>query len=127
MFQKSNPPSQQLDTYISLGWWVWKRYFFKVWELLTERCLLDDLRQEIRLIALEGNSLQLPNKSFLKYANRRLYRFLVNYGFKKPQGENKFLPEEEYLYNYILKIPKPTFFDKVENIKEDKILKTIIQ
>ena len=62
---------------------------------LQERGLHDDLEQEISVIAFEGMQLySLEGNNYLNFAGRRLYKFLRNYGYRRPKGYNSYIRED---------------------------------
>ena len=62
---------------------------------LFEMGLLDDLKQEVRLSAWESRQLGEDIKSASNRAQRGVYRFLVNSGWKRPRGSSRYVPEFE--------------------------------
>ena len=72
--------------YSNLVMWQWKRFYQPYVET---RGLVEDVKQEKRLIALEltaGTPLPAYKKLVNRYINKRWYRFLKAYGFRKPKG-----------------------------------------
>jgi len=62
---------------------------------LQERDLHDDLEQEISIIAFEGMQLySLEGNDYLNFANRRLYRFLRQNGYRRPKNYNSYVRED---------------------------------
>ena len=62
---------------------------------LKERGLHDDLEAEIVLIAFEGmKKYPQKDKEYLNFVSRCLYRFLRNYGYRRPSGYNSYIREE---------------------------------
>ncbi len=62
---------------------------------LKKRGLHDDLEAEIVLIAFEGmKKYPQKDKEYLNFVGRRLYRFLRNYGYRRPRGYNSYIREE---------------------------------
>jgi len=74
--------------YEGLVFYIWKFYKFKIEDGIPQH-MLDDLMQELRLIALEVES--LDEKLAYKAINRGIYSFLVKYGFKRPRGAKLFI------------------------------------
>jgi len=68
---------------------------------LNERGLHDDLEAEIILIAFEGmKKYPQKDKEYLNFVGRRLYRFLRNYGYRRPRGHNSYVREEIGLHEH---------------------------
>lgn len=68
---------------------------------LKERKLHDDLEAEIVLIAFEGmKKYPQKDKEYLNFVSRRLYRFLRNYGYRRPKGYHSYIREEIGLHEY---------------------------
>lgn len=68
---------------------------------LIERGLHDDLEAEIVLIAFEGmKKYPQKDKEYLNFVGRRLYRFLRNYGYRRPRGHNSYVREEIGLHEH---------------------------
>lgn len=62
---------------------------------LRERGLHKDLEQEIFIIAYEGMQLYpLKGNDYLNFAGRRLYKFLRNYGYRRPRCHNSYIRED---------------------------------
>ena len=87
-----------------MAWQVWTRYYAENVPDWVVRDYLDDLRQEVALIALEGVAQGLKDREFLRYANSRLYKFLKSLGLRKPKGCRYFVRKydwEGYRYENI--------------------------
>lgn len=68
---------------------------------LNKRGLHEDLESEIILIAFEGmKKYPQKDKEYLNFVGRRLYRFLRNYGYRRPRGHNSYVREEIGLHEY---------------------------
>lgn len=68
---------------------------------LKERKLHEDLEAEIVLIAFEGmKKYPHKDKEYLNFVGRRLYRFLRNYGYRRPRGYHSYIREEIGLHEY---------------------------
>jgi len=74
--------------YENLVFYIWKFYKLKI-ENEIPIDMKDDLMQELRLIALEVES--LDKKEAYKAINRGIYSFLVKYGYKRPRGAKLFI------------------------------------
>lgn len=68
---------------------------------LKKRGLHDDLEAEIVIIAFEGmKKYPQKDKEYLNFVGRCLYRFLRNYGYRRPKGHNSYIREEIGLHEY---------------------------
>jgi len=74
--------------YENLVFYIWGFYKNKVEGGIPQH-MIDDLMQELRLIALEVNHLE--EREAYKAINRLIYRFLVRYGYKRPKGAKLFI------------------------------------
>lgn len=90
------PINETHNSYISLAFVAMKRTIPQhIWQELWDRGLHQDLEQEISLIAYEGMQLySLEGNDYLNFTGRRLYRFLRNYGYRRPRGYNSYVRED---------------------------------
>lgn len=75
------------EDYFGVGWWT-LRYMLPHWfrANLAVQGLLPDLKQSIKEAAVISCSLQEPSKAAASRAQRHIYRFLIEEGWKRPRG-----------------------------------------
>ncbi len=77
-----------------LAWGIWCRFYAPYLPQIFFKNNKEDLRQEIKLLTLIITSGE-DFKKACKIINAHLYRFLVNYGAKKPRNSRRFVLEEQ--------------------------------
>ena len=68
-----------------------------IFDELKEDHLLDDLYQtiaELSYSAIYVFNYEIGGKEFMRFISRGIYRFLVDYGYKKPKNKKKFIRKE---------------------------------
>lgn len=88
--------AQKGDAYFGIAWYCAKRLLpFPFRADLHWMGLLEDLQQEVRLSAWESRQHQEELKPASNRAQRTIYRFLVEVGWKRPRGSSHFRREFE--------------------------------
>jgi len=96
---------QKVNTkYEGLVFFLWKKNFKPYIEV--ESHFVDDIQSELRTIALEIDAM---NEVFLgttvyKMIQKKIYRFVRNYGFRRPKGCSRYINSTTSLQLYADKI-----------------------
>lgn len=86
------PPIKTGVTVEGLVFYIWAKFYRPFLELQSD--MVQDLQQELRVIALEVDRLDgelLGYSSLGGLIQSKIYRFLINYGFKRPRGSKIYI------------------------------------
>ena len=65
-------------------------------EHIGSRGLWEDLVQEVYVLALEAPDPDDDNREIFRYISRGLYRWLRNYGYRRPKGASSYIQWDYY-------------------------------
>ena len=75
--------------YEKLVFYLWKRNFKPYLKISTD--IVDDIQQELRVIALELETMSFEEKTVYQVIQKKIYRFIRNYGFRRPRGSKFYI------------------------------------
>ena len=67
-----------------LVFYLWARNFRPFLEIESD--MVDDIQQELRCIALEIETMTFEEQTVYQVIQKKIYRFIRNYGFRRPRG-----------------------------------------
>jgi len=83
--------------YEKLVYHIWANYYKPYLQGGVPAHMIDDVRQELRLISIEVEKYRNNKKEAYKAINRLLYRFVRNYGYRRPKGWRYFMNNRLFL------------------------------
>lgn len=85
--------------YENLIYYLWKKNFRPYIEI--ESHFVDDIQSELRTIALEIDAMNdFGDNTVYQVIQAKIYRFIRNYGFRRPKGHSRYVSSTKSLQRY---------------------------